>query len=328
MISLFAFLAVVQSVNVKAAEGDVARIPPKAAPGFGALGGLGLVPTSNPTITYEGWIAPAKNPSDIEQERLLLQIPVYRGAINTLSVSLGGEALHFGDPPPLSTGVALPQNLWKFDLSTSFSHRIDEDKLIGGGLSFGSASDHPFASGDVDTVGGSLFYSWPASETNRWVVSVFFSNNNPILNYFPIPGFMYLTQGKTLIGMFGFPLNTVIWMPEAPWMFTLSIFGPTVHAEAAWGTPSRFQAFVGFHWLQQSFLLEDRPHPNDRLYFAQKKIPVGVRFPLWNVLTSEFSAGYAFARILEQGPHLGSDEDGRVSFGNTYYAAWNLRMIF
>jgi len=56
-------------------------------------------------------------------------------------------------------------------LGGSYSHKLEDNKLIGGRISFGSASDHPFANLDVSTIGASAYYSWAYSQKSRWILS-------------------------------------------------------------------------------------------------------------------------------------------------------------
>ncbi len=313
-------------VKIEAKE-SLPKLPPKAVPGFAVFGGLGLLPVSRPTLVYGGWITPEQVPGDVDQHHLTIQTPVYVDDKNSVSLSLGGTSLHFGEEQNLSgTGIEVPQDLWKVELGGSYSRKLEDDKLIGGRISVGSASDHPFADFGVATIGASAFYSWSSSERSRWMLTVFFSNNNPISNYVPIPGFIYLYQTETLIGMFGFPFTSIIWMPRQPWMFTLGIFGPTLNAEIAYGNPQKIQVFTGYRWAQQSYIRENRPDPGDRMYYNEMHAPIGVRFPVTKELKSELSVGYSFDRSVYEGTRFGNKDNGSVDLGASWYGAWNFRV--
>jgi hypothetical protein len=299
-------------------------LPQKTLPGFAVLGNLGLLPVKMTTLSYGGWITPQSG--DVEQHRFTFQRPLYQGATDSFSLSLGGTSLHFGDQPILSSGLLVPVDLWKAELGASYSHKIDDDRFSGARVSFGSASDHPFSNFDVTTIGVSAYYSWATSEETRWMLTLFFSNNNPIINYVPIPGVVYLYQTEKFIGLFGFPLSSVVWMPAPGWMFTLSFFGPTINSEIGFGNPRKTQFFLGYSWTQQSYLRENRPDPNDRMYYSEMHSPLGVRFLILDRLKTEFSTGYAFDRSVYEGVHLGSNENGTTSLGNSWFAAWNFRL--
>ncbi|HXC61349.1 MAG TPA: hypothetical protein VNV63_01625 [Nitrospiria bacterium] len=316
-----------QLKNVPVAE--LPKLPPKAVPGFAALGILGLLPATTPTVSYGGWVTPEQGSRGVEYNRLTIQVPVYQDDKDTFSMSAGGTSLHFGEQHTLSgSGIPVPEDLWKVEFGGSYSRKLEDDKLIGGRISFGSASDHPFADFDVITIGASAFYSWASTERSRWMLTILFSNNNPIINYVPIPGFIYMYWTPNFVGMFGFPFSSIVWTPLEPWMFTLSVFGPTINSEIAYGNPKKIQFFTGFSWLQQSYLRENRPDPKDRLYFDEKRVPLGMRFPVAKALKSELSVGYAFDRSVYEGTRFGNKDDGAASLGNSWYAAWNLRLEF
>ncbi len=297
----------------------------KAMPGFAMLGNLGLLPANKTTFNYGGWITPEQVPGIVDQHRFTIQVPVYRGDRDSVSISAGGSSLHFGEQQSLdTTGILVPQNFWRAEVGGMYSHRIENDKLIGGRLSIGSASDRPFANLDVTIIGASMFYSWASSLQSRWILALFYSNNNPIINYAPIPGFIYFYQTPTLIGLFGFPFSSVIWRPIDLWMFTLSVFGPTVNTEIAYGNPNKIQIFTGYSFLQQLYMRFDRPNSKDRLYYAEMHIPVGVRFPLVEGIKSEFSIGYSFNRSVYEGTSFTGKQNGNANLGASWFAAWNL----
>lgn len=317
--------------KVELKDGPLAEMPrlsPKAVPGFAALGGLGLIPASVPTVNYGGSFTPQQQSGDVVQNHLTIQTPIYQDDKNLFSLSAGATSLHFGQEQTLDTsGIPVPIDLWKIDFGGGYSRKIDDDKLIGGRLSIGSASDHPFADFDVTTIGASAYYSWASTEHSRWMLTILFSNNNPIINYVPIPGFIYMYETPTFIGMFGFPYSSMVWKPSDPWMYTLSIFGPTINAEIAYGNPKNAQIYTGFNWIQQSYLPENRPETNDRLYYDEKHLPLGVRFPVTKGLFSDLSVGYAFDRSAYEGEHFLSKNEGSATLASSWYGAWNLRLV-
>jgi hypothetical protein len=98
-----------------------------------------------------------------------------------------------------------------------------------------------------------------------------------------------------------------------------------VISEIAYGDPKLAQLFTGFSWLQQSYLRQGRPDPKDRLYFDEKRAPLGVRFPISKNLQTDFSLGYAFDRFAYEGTKFRDRSNGQASLGSSWYAAWNIR---
>lgn len=294
-----------------------------------ALGLLGMSAPRAFSLNYNGWIAPDKDPTSIQQQRVALQVPVYRGEVDTFSLSATGSSLHFNDPQQLlPNGALVPADLWRIDFGGQYSRKLNNDKMLGGRLSFGSASDHPFSKITTDTIGASLFYGLPPDENSRWILTLFVSNNNPIINYVPIPGFVYLYQTKTFTGMFGLPFGLIQWTPKVPWSLSLSAFGPTINSEVACGDPRKVQLYAGFNWVQQSYLRENRVDRKDRLFFDEKRGQLGVRFPLVAMLAADLQSGFAFDRSAFEGRRFGKHDRGTAGLRSSWFAAWSLKARF
>ncbi len=136
--------------------------------------------------------------------------------------------------------------LGRIELGTRYSHKLDETSSVGGGVGFGSASDLPFNNADVDTLSLNAFYNFSTSEHSAWVLSLFYSNNNPLDNKVPIPGFMYIYRSSDFVGMFGLPFASIFWRFSDPWILSASIFGPTGVLEIARGHVRDLQVFWAF----------------------------------------------------------------------------------
>lgn len=178
-------------------------------------------------LNVGGWIAPQQQTSEIDQTKLTIQQPIYRDEKDSYSLSFGGSSLHFVKPA---------SRFWRIELGGSFLHKFDDSSMWGARVSVGTASDEPFSNFGVTTIGATGFYSWETSQQSRWMITVLTSNNNPLINYVPIPGFLYLYQSEKFFGMFGFPFNAIMWMPAYGWSIMLSLF-PTFNFEVAWGSP-------------------------------------------------------------------------------------------
>lgn len=307
-------------------SGTLLQIPQRDLPGFGAIGNLGLNRVTIPTLIYSGWLTPQQDPTDVEQQRLSFQTPVYNDGVDWVDVSAGGSSLHFGQEQFLSSGVAVPIDLWKAEVGGGYSRIFESGKFFGVRAGVGSASDHPFSTLDVITFSVTGYYAWPGSERSTWTATLFYSNNNPIANGIPIPGIVYRFHSANFVGMFGLPFSAMVWLPDPSWMFAFSFFGPTINSEIAYGNPRKLQLFTGWSWTQQSYLRVSRPDPNDRLYYVEMHAPVGVRVFISNQLKAEFSVGYSFDRSVYEGTHFTSADDGRTNLGASFYGAWNLRM--
>ena len=281
-----------------------------------------------PTLEYEGrWMLPSDSPSLLEN-RLNFSTPVAKTDSGIFSVSLGGSRVHLGDPVALDSRKIVPSNLARIEAGVQYFGKLPEHRTWGVRGSVGYAGDPPFRSGRDLTYGLAGHYAFPGSGHNAWVLMAFLSNNNPLVNYLPIPGFAYLYHSATLTGLFGFPLISVQWSPLVPWTYSLSIFGPLVDAEAAYGQRDHFQWFVHYRLSRESYLPSFREKERDRLTLEAQKIGAGFRFPLARTLSSEFQAGRAFGRALFVGEALHDRDEGTADLAATWFIAWGFKYGF
>ncbi|HMN67295.1 MAG TPA: hypothetical protein PKC28_02030 [Bdellovibrionales bacterium] len=300
--------------------------------GLGAFAGLmggnaGAPPV--PMLIYGGYAVPAKTgESSVTQHRFQASAPLSQGERDNYSVALSGGAFDFGAPVVFPTGLELSEEFRRVDLGGVFFRKVDEDRTLTVRASIGGASDELFKEFKDTTFSGSVAYSMPGTERSHWIVSVFISNNNPLANYVPIPGFIYFYRQGSFIGMFGLPFGSVIWAPRPPWAFALSLFGPTVNAEASYGAREGLQGFLGFNWSQQTFLRREREKEKDRVYVDEKKAFVGLRGPLFVKLHSELQLGPVFDREVWEGARFGKRRSGTVRLDDAWFAAWNFRLTF
>ena len=82
-----------------------------------------------------------------------------------------------------------PSELWNAQVGLMYMRQLSGDRMIGGGVSLGSASDHPFASIDEMNVSMNAMYRIPSGEHNAWMFMVMYSPTSEI--QFPIPGVSY-----------------------------------------------------------------------------------------------------------------------------------------
>jgi hypothetical protein len=207
-----------------------------------------------------------------------------------------------------------------------------DDKTFGAMLQVGSASDRPFSRWDVMTVGGGASLSFPSGEHGRWLLSLSFSNNSPILNYLPIPGVAFMYRTRTLLAVIGFPYASLHWRPADAWTCSALVGVTGVNGELAHSESRAVQEFVGFSsGRAQSYLRADRTNASDRLLLDESKAAAGVRFPLLHGLSGELQVGYAFGRAIYEtsGSGLAWGSHGpTTALGSGWLAGWSLRLAY
>jgi hypothetical protein len=171
-------------------------------------------------------------------------------------------------------------------------------------------------------------YGFPGTGYGYWMWTVYMSNNSPILNYVPLPGFVYLYRSETFSGMFGVPFASAKWTPSKDWTLGISIFGLNVNSEVAFGSVDTWQLFTAFNWNRHSFILTERAKKNDRLTIEEKKIGLGLRTPLFDMLDSELQAGYVFDRSAYIGQGVSNKDRGLARMNSDSYVSVSLRAGF
>ena len=161
--------------------------------GMAGLGG-GMFPADSvryariwfPTVPVRGQ---ATNFQMVGQN-LAFTHPLWVNPVNALSLSGGvNNRLIETDAILLDTGQPIPSDLWNVNLGLRYCRQLADGWLVGGGLSIGSASDHPFAGIREMYVGMNAMLIIPQGEHNAWMLSLMYSPAGEL--NFPVPGVAY-----------------------------------------------------------------------------------------------------------------------------------------
>lgn len=227
------------------------------------------------------------------------------------------------------TRDSLPENLWDLRLGTSYSRELDNGWRAGCDLSVGSASDSPFASVEELTTEATIFTRIPDGKRNAWHLYLNYSNNREYLRNIPIPGvgyeFFSERESKPWVsGCIGFPVSHV------------RLFAPPVDFRASYEFPRSIdteialsgyfaELYTGFEWTNQRFFRSDRHDRDDRLFFDEKRIKVGLRTigpPIGKsgrVVLIEIEGGYAFDRAIYEAEYYQDRGDSFMSISDGPY---------
>lgn len=284
----------------------------------GVMGGMGLLPPKKTVLYVSGATFYEGNPTVINQGQIKLSAPVWSNGSESFSYSFGGETSSLAEKQLFNTGEKTPQELHRIELGGQYTKFSKDRSILGIRGSFGSASDIPFYSPKEMTFSLNSFYTHPKKQDEFWVWTVFLSNNNPLLNYIPIPGFMYFYRNQGFTGMFGLPFLSMQWTPKEPWILSLSYFITNLKTEAAYGYRDKNQIYTGFAINQKSYLRHDRENINNRLFFNDKRIYMGYRSPVTRIISAELEGGLSFDRSLREGKRF-NDTDLKSDLGQSYF---------
>lgn len=328
LLPLFLFTLLTPNMAEAKTPPPAATPPPSTDRGLSAfapvMGGLSLLPAPFSMFTYTG-----VHSTSIDQQRLSILTPLYRDEKNRFTAMANAANLHLDRGPILrKTGTKVPTEFYRTEVGGHYSHELSDARHLALRGSLGYASDKPFQDKQdlIFNLNGS--YSFPGNEYSFWALTLFVSNNSPIANYIPIPGFLYFYKKNNLTGVFGLPMASLQWKPVQPWAFSFFLFGPTINLEAAYSLENRMQLFVASNWSQQSFFRSSRTRQDDRIIFEEKRGVLGLKSPLGRTLHGEAQIGYAFDRSIYEGDGFLNRDRGSAPIDDSWFAQINLRYSF
>ena len=267
----------------------------------------------------------------MEQQDLSLRVPIWKDGPDgvVFSTRVRWELFQTDVILP-DTGRPFPADLWNVSFGTTYFHRFDNGYVGGASVNLGSASDQPFHSFQEDTASVSGFLRVPQGEHNAWLFTLSFSTNGQLADI-PIPGIAYFYAPSDVFqATIGFPFASLKYHPSENWRFELSYALITsVHARAIYQPLPWLDCYAGYDWLNESYLLVDRPEEKDRFFYYEMRVSAGLKFKLPMHASLDFSAGYAFDRYYYEGTTFsltgGTD---RVDVGAGPFVAAQFQMRF
>ena len=285
--------------------------------------GAGLVPPAyqKANINYWGNFQPNTtfsddgNKSSLQRGTIIASIPFNKTETSSWTVSTLG---HWLDLSPDQDEVP---DLYQFDIGLSYTAMLEGGKMWAVNGNFGSASDHPFKNSSVDTVSGNYFYVSPASETESWIFLVNYSNNRPILNNIPIPGFAYMySPSKSFRGTFGIPFASIKWEFAEKWTWNMFYLIPwIIKTSVDYTVAGPVKVYTGLDFSQNTYYLAERKEIKERLFYDEKKVFVGIKAPLSKSYLAEFDCGYAFDRRYFSAESYERSPDDAINLGTSPY---------
>jgi hypothetical protein len=85
---------------------------------------------------------------------------------------------------------------------------------------------------------------------------------------------------------------------------------------------------VGFDWTNDRYFRADRPDPDERLFYYEKRIRAGVIIGLARQLYVEVAGGYSFDRFYFEGEGYSDRGQNRVDVEDGPFAAIRLGTRF
>ncbi len=260
----------------------------------------------------------------VHQQNANISLPLYRDEKDSWTFSSGFQSLDIS-PDQSST-----PNLYNIQFGGTYAHQLEGGKSLSVNGSFGSASDRPFADSTVNTLSGTILYSFPNGPASSWLLLLNYSNNRPILNNIPLPGIAYTyAPSKTFRGTFGAPFASIYWQFADKWSVTSFTVAPwIIKTSVAYAVVFPMQIFAGVDFSQETFLQYGRSNLKDRIYYDEKKVFVGCKSPLSRTLFAELETGYALNRSMFSAQTYTLSPVNPTDLGSSFYGKLAITAAF
>lgn len=194
-------------------------------------------------------------------------------------------------------------------------------------LSYGSASDRPFARASNDTASANYVHQF----NEKWWGLVNWSNNRTFLNNVPLPGVFYvaeMSREKSL--MLGFP--AILWRTRLASGFEWQYMG---------FLPFNHRAHIGQFWdpfhgvtlsyehRPQVFFRNERQAERDRLFFIEHRAMLelqGAIIP--RELQWQLGVGTSFNRRVYEAKNISEEKKFDIPLGDTYLVSAQITSQF
>lgn len=254
---------------------------------------------------------------DLVQHNFTFVTPLYQDTRDEWSVSARLRYQEYETQAVLpDSGQRFPRELWDARAGLSYRHKFDNDWILGGNITFGSASDKPFHSEDELILRVSGLLRVPSGERNAWLFSLTYASDIEIfgLRHVPLPGIAYLwvpsDKWKIVIGV---PFTSIEYKPIEQVSLSASYFpARTFRVRAMWAIFRPLRVFLGFDADHDTYYLADRGDKDDQFFQYEKRVTAGMRFDLRHV-GIELTGGYIFDRFYFEGERYSERNENRIN---------------
>jgi hypothetical protein len=280
----------------------------KMGPGFGGQGPIGFK-----TIWFPG--APLRGQTGtwgLVGQDLSVSYPIWIDPPNMLMITAGARnRLIETDAILPDSHRPYPNELWDAKIGLMYVRRLGDERMIGGGINLGSASDHPFASIREMNVNFNALYRVPSGDRNAWMFMLMYSPIGELK--IPIPGVAYIyNPSDRFRANIGLPF-VLSYKPTDRWSFDASyMLIHTIHVKATYKLTEKLKLSFGYDWSNEVYMLSERTDVNDRFFLYDQRVTVKLEMPITQRFSAELGGGYAFDRYSFTGQSWNSSGVDRV----------------
>lgn len=221
-----------------------------------------------------------------------------------------------------------PDELWDVHIGLKYQRQLGDGWVTGGGITFGSASDHPFASIHEMDIGGTMMLKVPHGDRDTWTFAVMYMPTSEF--NFPIPAISYNYNPSEQFQMdIGIPTR-ITYRPTEQWQLE-AMYVPirTVHVKSTYHLTERLSVIAAYDWANESYQLHDRVDDSDRFYLYDQRVSLGLQMEVAPKITASVAGGYSFDRYSYEGEGgwKSSDEKNRVNLDSGAFGMLSIEMV-
>ncbi|MCC9605810.1 DUF6268 family outer membrane beta-barrel protein [Blastopirellula sp. JC732] len=205
------------------------------------------------------------------------------------------------------TGIEIPDHFYQVNFGVTHMRLLANGWQAGGNLTVGTATNKPFDAIDDMTLSALAFVNVPVGDgRDSWNFSLFYSPTSQLP--YPLPGIAYLWRPSEQFEMnIGLPF-ALKYRPTEQRTFSLTYTPLTninILLEQELG--AKVVVYGGYSVNNKIYLLSERLDNNDRFYFFDQRLTIGLKRDLFWGFSADLSAAYLFDRKVFQAQGFSSD---------------------
>jgi hypothetical protein len=157
-----------------------------------------------------------------------------------------------------------------------------------------------------------------------------YANDRPILNNLPLPGVAYVyNPNPSIRAIIGAPFSSLSWTFMENTAIDISTIVPWVlKGNLSYSFGPYTKVYTGLNLSQLTYFLHGRENLKERLFYDDRKIFIGAKFPVYIKTLADLEFGHAFDRSLFKAESYELNPNNPIRIENAFYTKISLVHIF
>ncbi len=226
-------------------------------------------------------------------------------------------------------GDSLPEKFWNVEVGGLYRRKFENNWLASLSFNIGSPSNKPFDSFDELAVNAMGMLTMPTSQSSAWILMFYLSAPNAFAPGIPIPGVAYywkpVERADVILGI---PFAMGRWGFDPGLQLNGFIAPYTAFAELTYDLNDTYQLYTGFEWKNSEYLRAERRQYEYAVFYFEKNINAGLRFPIDDNIFMDFQTGFSFDRFIFEGEDYDDRNRHRLDISDGFYGRINTVLKF